>query len=305
MQELMYAYMKPGIVHFKAYPQVMEGRSMEYVETLEKVCEDDFWTAIEVGPCSDTQQRDIARKMLEVAHVTVCYATQPTILGNKLNPHDFDPIQRKKVMRTLKKCVGEAYELGAGFFRFMSGKDPGDERRDEAMDIFSDVLHEICDYVAEQGDMKVTLKVFDRDVDKEALIGTFADTRKVAKPIADAHSNFGVLADLSHFALLREKPEEAIPLVDDMFMHFHIGNCVVEKGHFLYGDLQPRFGVPGGNVDTPEVRDYFRLLLDRGLLNKENPPVLSTEVRPLLAEETSGLVIANAKRVIREAWAQA
>jgi hypothetical protein len=53
------------------------------------------------------------------------------------------------------------------------------------------------------------------------------------------------------------------------------------------------------------VRDYFRLLLDRGLLNKENPPVLSTEVRPLLAEETSGLVIANAKRVIREAWAQA
>ncbi len=25
MQESMYAYMKPGIVHFKAYPQVMEG----------------------------------------------------------------------------------------------------------------------------------------------------------------------------------------------------------------------------------------------------------------------------------------
>ena len=88
-------------------------------------------------------------------------------------------------------------------------------------------------------------------------------------------------------------------------MHFHIGNCVVEKQHFLYGDLQRRFGVPGDSIDTPQVRDYFRTLLKHGLLNTDNPPVLSTEVRPLLAEETSALVIANAKRVIRQAWAQA
>lgn len=305
MKESLYAYMKPGLVHFKAYPQVMEGRSREYVETLEKVCEDDFWTAIEVGPVKDTQQRDIARKMLEVAHMTVAYATQPTILGQKLNPHHFDAGERARVLRIVKNCVDEAYQLGASFFRVMSGKDPGEQKRPEAMKLFEDFLHQVCDYVKSQGDMKVTLKVFDRDIDKCALIGTFADTRTVAKPVADSHANFGVLADLSHFPLLREDPKEAIAKVKDMFMHFHIGNCVVEKGHFLYGDLQPRFGVPGGSIDTPQVRDYFRVLLGYGLLNTENPPVVSTEVRPLLAEETSALVIANAKRVIREAWAQA
>lgn len=305
MKESLYAYMKPGIVHFKAYPQVMEGRSMEYTETLEKLCEDDFWTAIEIGPVKDTQQRDIARKMLEVSGMTVAYATQPTILGNKLNPHHFDAGERARVLRIVKGLVDEAYQLGAGFFRVMSGKDPGDDKRPEAMKLFGEFLHEICDYVQSQGDMKVTLKVFDRDVDKEALIGTFDDTRTVAKPVADAHENFGVLADLSHFPLLREDPKEAIGKVKDMFMQFHIGNCVVEKGHFLYGDLQPRFGVPGGSINTPEVRDYFRILLDYGLLNTENPPIVSAEVRPLLAEETSALVIANAKRVIRDAWAQA
>jgi hypothetical protein len=47
------------------------------------------------------------------------------------------------------------------------------------------------------------------------------------------------------------------------------------------------------------------VLLKHGLLNKQNPPVVSAEVRPLLAEETSELVIANTKRVIREAWAHA
>jgi hypothetical protein len=87
-------------------------------------------------------------------------------------------------------------------------------------------------------------------------------------------------------------------------MHFHIGNCVMrDRKNILYGDLQPRFGVPGGELDTADVRDYFKLLLDHNLLNADDKPVLSVEVRPLLAEESSELIIANAKRVIKEAWA--
>ncbi|MES9846300.1 MAG: TIM barrel protein [Candidatus Sedimenticola sp. PURPLELP] len=303
MQDSMYAYMKPGLVHFKAYPQVMQGR--DYVATLEKICEDDFWTAVELGPVKDVRERDRARKMLEVTGMTVCYATQPTILPQKLNPHHFDKGERTRVMRIIKNCVDEAYQLGAEHIRIMSGKDPGEEKRGEAKKIFEDFLHELCDYTKAKGDMMVTLKVFDRDIDKGALIGTFSDTRDVAKPVAADHDNFGVLADLSHFPLLREDPKEAIEKVKDFFMHFHIGNCVVEPDHYLYGDLQPRFGLPGGSIDTPDVRDYFRLLLDMGLLNSDNPPVVSAEVRPLLAEETSALVIANAKRTIRQAWAQA
>mgnify|MGYP003572575365 FL=1 len=303
MKDSLYAYMQPGLVHFKAYPEVMQGRG--YADTLEKICEDDFWNVVELGPVKDVRERDRARKMLAVSGLTVCYATQPTVLPQKLNPHHFDAAERARVLHIIKNCVDEAYQLGASFFRVMSGKDPGDEKREEAKKIFVDFLHEICDYVKSNGDMRVTLKVFDRDIDKQALIGTFADTRDVAQPVAAAHDNFGVLADLSHFPLLREDPKESIALVKDFFMHFHIGNCVVEPGHYLYGDLQPRFGLPGGSIDVPEVRDYFRMLLDFGLLNTENPPVVSTEVRPLLAEETSAMVIANAKRVIRRAWAQA
>jgi len=205
-----------------------------------------------------------------------------------------------------KRCVDEAYEFGASFFRISSGKDPGEERRGEAKKLFIDFMSEICRYTKEQGDMVVTMKIFDRDIDKEFLIGPFADAAEVARPVAAEFSNFGVLSDLSHFPLLRETPEEAIPLIKDFFPHFHIGNCVVkDKRHFLYGDLQPRFGVPGGSIDTKDVCHYFKVLLQHGLLNKQNPPVVSAEVRPLLAEETSALVIANTKRVIREAWAHA
>jgi sugar phosphate isomerase/epimerase len=305
MQDSMYGYMKPGLVHFKAFPELMQSHA-RYVETLRIICEDDFWTAVEIGPCKDTRDRDIARKMLEVSHLTVAYATQPTAFPMKLNPHDFDPAERKRVLNIIKKCVDEAYEFGAQFFRISSGKDPGEEKRRDAKRHFIDFMNEICRYTKANGDMVVTLKIFDRDIDKQFLVGHFADAAEVARPVAAEFDNFGLLSDLSHFPLLNETPEEAIPLVKDFFLHFHIGNCVVkDKKHFLYGDLQPRFGVPGGSLDTKDVANYFKVLLQHGLLNKDNPPLMSAEVRPLLAEETSALVIANTKRVIREAWAQA
>jgi len=43
--------------------------------------------------------------------------------------------------------------------------------------------------------------------------------------------------------------------------------------------------------------------LDIGFLNHKNPPIVSFEVKPL-SDESSEVVIANAKRVLREAWAK-
>jgi sugar phosphate isomerase/epimerase len=252
----------------------------------------------------DVKVRHQASKLLEVSHLKVCYATQPRILGQKLNPSAFDAAVRAKAIDNVKRGIDEAYQLGASSVRVLSGKDPGDEKREEAKKIFIDTLKEWCEYAQQQGDIKIYMKIFDRDIDKAALIGHFKDAADVAEEVYKEYKNFGVLSDLSHFPLLRESPAEAIPLVMKYPMDFHIGNCVVaDKKHFLYGDLQPRFGVAGGELDTPDVRDYFKLLLENNLLNPEDKPVVSAEVRPLLAEESSELILANAKRVIKEAWA--
>jgi sugar phosphate isomerase/epimerase len=299
----IYKYMYLGIVHFKAFPQCVGGQG-PILETLRKIAEDDFWTAVEVGWMKDVKVRHEASKLLEVSHLKVCYATQPRIFGQKLNPSAFDAAVRAKAIDNVKRGIDEAYQLGASSVRVLSGKDPGDEKREEAKKIFIDTLKEWCEYAQQQGDIKIYMKIFDRDIDKAALIGHFKDAADVAEEVYKEYKNFGVLSDLSHFPLLRESPAEAIPLVMKYPMHFHIGNCVVaDKKHFLYGDLQPRFGVAGGELDTPDVRDYFKLLLENNLLNPEDKPVVSAEVRPLLAEESSELILANAKRVIKEAWA--
>jgi sugar phosphate isomerase/epimerase len=299
----IYRYMKLGIVHFKAFPEVSNGEG-PVVETLRKIVEDDFWTAVEVGWMKDPKVRNEARKLLETSHMEVCYANQPRMFSNKLDMNAFDPKERKKALSGMKNGVKEAFDLGASCMRVFSGKHPGEEKKEEAKKILVDSLKEVCQYTNEMGPMEIYMKVFDYDIDKCFLIGHFKDAADVASEVHKEFKNFGVLADLSHFPLLRETPEESLPLVKRFPMHFHIGNCLFrDRRHPTYGDLQPRFGMPGGEIDTPQVRDYFRLLFDLKLLNPEKKPVLSAEVRPLLAEDTSEVVIANTKRVIKEAWA--
>ncbi len=300
----IYKYMKLGIVHFKAYPEATTGEGHVIVETLRKLVEDDFWTAVEVGWMKDPKVRHEATKLLETSHLEVCYANQPRMFTLKLNINDPDPKERKKAMSAMRNGVNEAFQLGASCMRVFSGKHPGEEKKEEGKKILIDSLKEICQYTKEQGPMGIYMKVFDKDIDKCFLIGDFQDAADVAAEVNKEFLNFGVLADLSHFALLRTTPEEAIPLVKKYPMHFHIGSAAFrDKRHPGYGDLQPRFGMPGGEVDTPQVRDYLRLLLDLKLLDPAKRPVLSAEVRPLLAEETPEAVIANTKRVIKEAWA--
>ncbi len=305
MRASMYEFMKVGIVHFKAFPEVVNGVG-PIVETLRKICEDDFFTAVEVGLIKDVKQRTEAARLLEISHIEVAYACQPAIFSQKLNLNSFDQQERKRAIGTVFNCLKEASDLGATAVRIPAGKDPGSEKREEAKKLLVDSLSQILEYSKEMGDPVITLKIFDRDIDKQSLIGHFSDALEIAKALAPSYEKFGLLADLSHFPLLGEKPEEAIPLVKDYLKAFHIGNCVMNnRRHPLYGDLQPRFGVADGEIDTQDVSNYFRLLAELGLIGAEKRPIMSAEVRPLLPGETSELIIANAKRVIKEAWALA
>jgi sugar phosphate isomerase/epimerase len=305
MNESMYAKMRVGIVHFKAFPGIETGDG-PIIESLEKICADDYWTAVEVGWMKDFRVRNTARHLLDQSHLTVCYATQPKVLTTKLNLNSFDEKERRTAVEAVKSCVDEAHDLGAKVVRLIAGKDPGDAKREEAKKLLVDSLQQIMDYGTQEGAMKFTLKIFDRDIDKKNLIGHFSDALDVAKALRPSYPNFGLLADLSHFPLLNEKAEEAIPLIKDYLDAVHLGNCVcADRKHPAYGDIQPRFGVPGGEIDLPEVIDYFRILRDVGFFDGPERPVVSAEVRPVLAGEISEVVLANTKRVIRDAWALA
>ncbi|MBA7528814.1 hypothetical protein ES705_21004 [subsurface metagenome] len=241
---------------------------------------------------------------MEASHLTVAYGAQPRLLIKKLNLNSFDEVERQEAVDEVKAGVDEAYEIGAKGLAFLSGEDPGEREREQAFKLLISSTREICAYAKSKGDLGITLEVFDQDIDKKCLVGPAKDARMVAEEVRKEFDNFGLMVDLSHLPLLGETPAQAIIPVKDYLVHAHMGNCIMkDKEHPGYGDQHPRFGIQGGENDVKELTEYLKVLLDIGFLNPQNPPIVSFEVKPL-ADESSEVVIANAKRVLREAWAR-
>jgi len=299
-----------GIIHPMAYPEAGKGEGPIVLESLEAILRDDFFTAVEVTRIKDAGARKQARQMLDSAHVDVIFAGQPPLLGQKLSLNDLDDAARKRAIGECKASVDMAYELGARIMAVLSGPDPGEADRPRAMELLTDSLKQICAYAQEKGEdylLAISLENFDRTVDKRCLIGPTAEAAKVGDAVKREYSNFGLTIDLSHLPLLGEAPHEMVIAAIDHLIHVHIGNCLMsEREHPAYGDMHPRFGIAGGENDIPEVARFLEALIYGGYFKKNVPtarPVVSFEVKPL-PQEKPELVIANAKRVLREAWAR-
>ncbi len=299
MEESMYKYMKVGIIHFMAYPTTIRGEG-PIVETITKIAEDDYFNAIEITWIKDPEVRKKAKEALVTSGLAVGYGAQPAVLLTPLNPNSLDEGERKAAVAALKERVDEAQFMGAGRMAFLSGKDPGPEKRKEAVDALIKSTRELCDYAATKG-MGIAVETFDTEIDKKALIGSSVDSAVFAAAVD--RSNFGLMLDLSHLPLLGESSEQCAQAVKDHVVHLHVGNCVMkDKSDPAYGDAHPRFGIEGGENDVKELAAYLKAFIDIGFLNGKDKPFMSFEVKPLEGE-SSEVVIANAKRTLNQAWA--
>src|SRR3990172_9271027 len=62
MNESIYKYADVGLIHFMAYPQTIKGEG-PILETLAAICDDDYFTLVEVTWMKDPEPADRARGM--------------------------------------------------------------------------------------------------------------------------------------------------------------------------------------------------------------------------------------------------
>ena len=296
MKDSIHKYFQIGTIQWMSHPPA----DYEVLESIKTICCDDYFDVLEVTQMKDEAVREKARKMLEQAHMRVCYGAQPRLLGTGLNPNDIDEEGRLKAERTLLEAVDEAEYLGAGGIAFLAGKWE-EKTKEESYVQLKKTTKRVCDYAAEKG-MAVELEVFDYNMDKAALIGPAPYAAKFAADMRCMCSNFGLIVDLSHFPTTYETSKFVIQTLRPYITHFHIGNAVVKKGCEAYGDQHPRFGYPESANDTEQLLEFFKVLKEEGFLNKDQPYVLSFEVKPWKGED-GDLVLEGTKRVINRAWA--
>jgi sugar phosphate isomerase/epimerase len=307
MVESWYQYMNVGTLHFMSFPDVGKGEG-PITETLEKILQDDFFTAVEITQIKDDKVREQVKKLLETSHVISSYVTHPMLLSNKLDINSLSEEERMKAVAVVKKGIEEAAYLGATGVSALSGPHPGKGLEEQGVQKLLESLEEFCAY-SQKYNLAFELETFDFDVDKKCLIGRSDLTIAVAQKVRTKYPNFGLILDLSHIPLQREPVKTAIKNCAPYTTHFHIGNCVLrDRNHPAFGDQHPRFGVNGGENDVDQLRAFFEALFEAGLLKNdptvkaEDKPIISFEVKPM-AGENPLLVLANSKRVFKQAWA--
>lgn len=300
-----------GLVHFMAFPHAARDPNAA-LETLRIIANDEFFQVVELTHIDDAQIRKQVKKLLEDAHMEIGYAAQPIILWNNLNPNSLDDAERSAAIEALKNAVDEAHELGATIMAMLSGPYPGEQDKERALDKLVDTIIAVCRYAQEKAPcdrkpLTITLESFDRDVDRKRLIGPSSEAAELAERVKEHVDNFGICVDLSHLPLLNETPEDCMAALGEHLIHVHVGNCVKQVGHPLYGDQHPPFGIPGGENDVEELRVFIEALIYSGYLRRSVPtklPWLTFEIKPVEGQDWQ-TVLAATKRVFYEAWSKA
>jgi len=295
-------FIKPGLVHFMAFPACQKGEG-PILESLKKILADEYFEVVEITWIKDPATRAAAKAMIVSSGIDARYGAHPRILSQRLDLNSLDPAVRARAVADLKLGIDEAAELGMRDYVVLSGWDVAPAQRPQAMAALETSLVELCAYAEPKG-LTVILEVFDRDIDKKCLIGPAAAVDEIARRVKQSRRNFGVLVDLSHIPLLGESPDQALRPVKDHLLHAHIGNCYFkDRSDPAWGDVHPRFGYPGGANDAKEIAAFLKTLFEIGYLKADGSArgAVSFEMKPLGGEDPE-LMLAAAKRKLNEAW---
>jgi len=298
-------YCNLSLVHFMAFPDMQNGEG-QFVQSIQKLEKLKFFNALEMGSINDPNTR------IEVCHAAqdcgfkLGFGAQPLILSQGINLNSLEDQIRKDGIEIVKAAIDQAAEIRAESFVLLSGKDPGIEGRSSAYDALADSIWALGKYAKSLG-IRLVLEIFDRSVEKCALVGPAVEASEFARKVKVNYPEFGLLYDMGHMPLLDESADEVLPLLREHLAEVHLGNCVKVPGSSAFGDKHPRFDYPGGVNGTKELTQFLHSLFVAGYLKRTEKPAklpwLGFEVRPQICESTEQ-ILENIQQTWKNAWDQ-
>lgn len=288
-----------------AYPEMQSGEG-NFVSTIHQLADLNFFSALEMGTINSPKERAAVLQAARERNFKLAVGAQPLILGNNLNLNALDQQTRQLARTKIIEGIDQAAEIGAESFVILSGKDPGDAQRNQAYEFLEESIQGLAEHACQYA-IRIVLEIFDRSVDKKALVGPSVEAAPLARKIKLSYPAFGLLYDMGHMPLLNETPALALQVLQGHLAEVHLGNCVLRPGAVAYGDKHPRFGFDGGVNSTPELVSFLEALLATGYLKEnqtsEDLPWVGFEMRPH-GTETTALILENIMETWKNAWKQ-
>jgi sugar phosphate isomerase/epimerase len=295
-------YARIGLVHHLLYPACTTDADFHERTLAEFAERDDIETFDCCLPFGDERRQRLISRIRACGKVHLGYAAHLFPFRNLslASTSDSDQGLAKLI---LTDQIRQAAAIGATGFVFATGG-PTPERATEAnREACAKMCRWLCAQLNEHG-IAALLEPFDMTVDKCFLYGP---SRVCADFVAAGTDNFGIELDLAHVPLMGETFAQAIRNTAPHLRRVHLGNCVYkDHSHPRYGDTHPPIGLPGGEIDTPQLAEILALLLEVGFLNREGRGDLVFEMTPWpgkSVDETVADTFARLDQAWQQVWA--
>ena len=301
MNEHYRYYIKIGLNHYLLYNKFTSSPD-GHERTLQKVLSDERLEVLDIWIRGEEPYRTNEIKAVLASNKEIYYNVGTRKGKEAAHPAALDKRKRAYSLDFYKAEIDRGLEAGCKKVVTNSGHDIP-ENRESAFEALVDFYCEICEFVG--AEVLIMIEPTDRTVDKKKFIGPSREAVVLAQRIHNAgYSNFSSMVDMCHIPLMGETIEQAMFDTIHYLGHIHLGNCILNKDHPLYGDKHPPWGIKGSEYGIDEVSKILHLGLSSGYFNKHSRGSASFEMRPVpgMNEEES---LDSFFKVLSEAWKRA
>ena len=270
-------YARLGLVHHMLYPEAVADPKLHVDTLFEFIKRTDIETfdcCLPYGhPCRDGLVTEIRR----CGKVDIAFAMFPM---RRLSLAAFLPAEKAEVRRIIGGMIEQAAAIRAAGFIFGSGPPPPEKATPAHIAAFAEFCQWLCAQLKSYN-ITALLEPFDTHIDKKYLYGPTRACVKLIESLKPDVDNLAIELDVAHLPLMGENFAAAIRTVAPCLKRVHLGNCVLkDTTHPRYGDTHPPIGLPGGEIDTTELSEILKALIEIGFLDRLRRGSLVVEMTP-------------------------
>ena len=221
------------------------GNEEELYRTVEQILSEHYYKRMESGSLKTPWARTRFIKLVKELNIGFTQWITNDINERKLNPSTTDSALRKRTIREICDLVDIAGESGADRVAMVSGPDPGEVLREDALKGIEEVLVAVSEKMTEYPGMILLLEPLDRGAHKNNLIGPSSDSVMLMEKVNKIHNNCLLSWDSAHMALNKEDLSESLSVCGKYIGHIHLANAILDPAMEGYGDWHMAMGAPG------------------------------------------------------------
>lgn len=271
-------YARLGFVHHMLYPKCKEDPDYHTDTLLQFIERNDMETFDCCLPYGEERRR-LLIPAIKKCGKEVVYAGH-LVPVKKISPSSALTSEQGSLRIIFQDQINMAEAIGATGFVFVSGPADMSVEKEESKTAFRDFCRWFCGELKLRG-IDALLEPFDSAFDKKFLFGPTAECIELIHSLEPDIDNLGINLDFAHIPLMFEEFAHAVTTTAPYLRRVHLGNCVMgNTASPWYGDYHPPIGFEEGEIDTPELAEHLRLLLESGYLNNERRGALILEMQP-------------------------